>query len=209
MQRIAILAGLSVALAAAPVLSQAQQLASTSKQSHLRAGPDRTYPIVSILPAGAQVVVQGCMQDYRWCDVSFGPQRGWVFAGNLQYPYQSSYAPLPAVAAVVGIGVMAFVLNDYWGDHYRDRTWYRDRDRWVRPYSPVRPHIGPRPPPQAYPQRPPQHAGRPVPPQSHAVPVQPRPQPAAPQRPRPQRNDVRTNSGWDSRHPDAPRVDKP
>jgi hypothetical protein len=51
-------------------------------------------------------------------------------AGNINYYYQNSYVPLSSYGAVLGIGALGFVLNDYWGSHYRGRSFYRDRSRW-------------------------------------------------------------------------------
>lgn len=219
------------ALATVPVAASAQQVVTAVQELHLRAGPDRDYPLVAVLGPGIQVIVQGCLADYRWCDVSHGPTRGWVYGMDLQVPWQNHWEPLPAVAAVVGVGVLAFVLHDYWHDHYRERSWYRDRDRWVRPHPvPARPwpHA---PQPPVY-REPPRHVApvpgyRPVHPPAHGTPrlappnppqprrdrVQPAPAPQraeaapAPGAARPLRNDP--NSGWDSRHPDAPRPDRP
>ena len=177
------MAAAAVALAAAASTAQAQQLAMTVEQANLRAGPDPSYPTVAVVPPGVYVTVQGCLADYRWCDVSFGPERGWVFAANLQYVYENRPVPLPSVGALVGIGVLAFVLNDYWHDHYRGRPWYHDRRYWDRP------HYGGRPSWRDRDGRAQQGADR--------------SEPAG----RVLRNDP--NSGWDSRRPDAPRPDKP
>lgn len=151
---------LALAACVLPLAAAAQQVASTAKPVHLRAGPDRAYPVVAVLPGGAQVVVQGCVADYRWCDVGFGAERGWVYAGNLRYPQGTVYVPLPAAAPAIGVTILYFGIHDYWDLHYRDRPWYPDRDRWVRP----RPH-GARPP-------------RPLPPPVHPAPPPPAVRPA-------------------------------
>jgi uncharacterized protein YraI len=96
----------------------------------MRAGPARDYPVVAVLAGGVEVAVQGCLADYRWCDVVTGDQRGWVFAGNLTYPYQGSQVPVLGYGSAIGLGVLGFTLSDYWGRHYRGRPWYRERDRW-------------------------------------------------------------------------------
>ena len=80
-----------------------------------------------MLARGVQVAVQGCLPDYTWCDVIVGQNRGWLFADAIQYPYQSSMVPLSTYGAVIGIGVLGFAMNDYWGQHYRARPWYRER----------------------------------------------------------------------------------
>lgn len=129
---------LAVAALVAPVAASAQQLAYTAKPVNMRAGPDRVYPVVAVLPPGAQVAVQGCLPDYRWCDVSYGYSRGWVYAGNLNYAYQQGYATFSGIAPYVGVVILGFALNDYWDRHYHDRSWYRERDYWSHRAPPPR-----------------------------------------------------------------------
>jgi len=128
-------------------MAQAQgQLAFTAKMVNVRAGPARDYPIVAVLPPGFQVGVQGCLPDYNWCDVIAGASRGWVYAGNLNYPYQNTYVPVLDYGAIIGIGVLGFVLDDYWGRYYRNRPFYGERHRWSNRPAPA-PRF--RPPPRA------------------------------------------------------------
>jgi uncharacterized protein YraI len=176
-----------LALAATlPVAASAQQVAYTAKAVNLRAGPDRVYPIVAVLPPAVSVVVQGCLSDYRWCDVSYGDDRGWVWAGNLRYPYTNGYVAFPGVAPVIGIAILAFVLDDYWSIHYHDRPFYSYRDRYPHALPPPRPRPPrPLPPPRGVrPPAPPAANVRPILPPPRAVPapgvrpgVQPRVQP--------------------------------
>ncbi|HEY8614523.1 MAG TPA: hypothetical protein VIL69_24945 [Roseomonas sp.] len=55
--------------------------------------------------------------------------------------------PLPQYAPRVGLPVVTFSFGDYWRDHYRDRSWYAERDRWGGP------------PPRAAWREPPPHPG--------------------------------------------------
>ena len=138
----------ALALLAAPSLATAQQTYA-AKDLHLRAGPARDYPVVAVLPSGADLFVQGCLGDYTWCDVSSGPLRGWVYAGNIDYSYQGNWVPILGYGAQLRIGVVTFIIGDYWPTYYRDRPWFRDRDRWMR-----------HPPPRL---RPPPHRPLPLP----------------------------------------------
>jgi uncharacterized protein YraI len=198
-----LVAAAALALGAATA-ADAQQYASTSKDVNLRAGPGRTYPVVAVLPPQMQVLVYGCIPSYTWCDVAAGPDRGWVYAGNLLYDYDNRVVILPSVAAVIGIGIATFIIDDYWRDHYIDRPWWPQRQRWYRPppRPPVREHApGYRPPPpRPHPgpvaphvPRGPQD-GRPMPPPP-AQRVQPPPRPPqaqpAPQQQRPARPERR------------------
>ena len=132
---LAALASALAALALLPARAQAQQLAYVTKEVNLRAGPSSDFPVVAILGAGVTITVEGCMSDYRWCDVSVGPNRGWLYAGNIVYPYQGANVPLLTYGPAIGIGVIAFSVGSYWDDYYRYRPWYPQRQRWIdRPY---------------------------------------------------------------------------
>jgi len=74
--------------------------------------------------------VQGCLSDYTWCDVTFGGNRGWVYAGELAYTYQSRRVPILDYGPRIGLPVITFSLGNYWDHYYRGRSWYHDRDRW-------------------------------------------------------------------------------
>jgi uncharacterized protein YraI len=185
---------LAAALGMMPLEASAQQFAITAKSVNLRAGPGRAYPIVAVLPPNAQVLVHGCLSGYSWCDVSFDIDRGWVYAGNLSYPYQQGYVPFPGIAPVVGIAIVVFILDDYWGTYYPHQPWYGERpvppplihpapQAPPPPIGPA-PQVRPAPPPQVRPAPPPQVRPAPLPPvrpgpQAHPAPpppVQPGPQ---------------------------------
>jgi uncharacterized protein YraI len=127
----------TVALLGLPVGANAE-IAYAAKQVHLRAGPDTDYPVVVTLPAGVALDVQACLSDYRWCDVIAGPDRGWVYAGNIAYPYQGSNVPVLNYGTVIGIGIVAFSLGSYWDSHYMGRPWYPQRPLWMHRQPPPR-----------------------------------------------------------------------
>ncbi len=164
--------GLAAALATLPVLSHAEW-AYTAADADLMAGPAADYPVVIRLGAGLSISVEGCMPDYQWCDVTSGPYRGWMYAGNIVYPYQGTNVPVLTYGAVIGFGIVAFSIGDYWDRHYRARPWYPQRQLWIdrpRPvYAPGYPP-GYRPLPQPVPRtgqtgtRPPQPQTQPQPP---------------------------------------------
>jgi uncharacterized protein YraI len=156
MKYVKVLCAIAAILAVAPVSSYAQQHANLARDANLRAGPSMDYPVVAELPAGMSVWVDGCIDGYRWCDITVGPDRGWVYAGNIIYPYQGGRVPLLNYGAVIGIGIIAFSLGDYWDNHYRTRPWYPQRQHWIdRPRPVMRPDVGrvrllpPRPPPRS------------------------------------------------------------
>ena len=152
-----------------PALAAAQT-ATTAKDVHLRAGPAREYPVVAVLPAGTEVSMQGCLSGYSWCDVIAGAERGWVWARNLDYLYQGAHVPLIPYAGQIGIVVAPFIFFDYWSEHYRNRPWYPDRDRWAHPPRRSPPEIRPPPRPRPAPGVRPPPESQPRPPVAHPAP---------------------------------------
>jgi len=123
--------GLASLLLAIPFAASAQD-AFTARTVNVRAGPDTSYPAVATLGGGAPVEIMGCLDDWSWCDVVFGPNRGWVYAPNLSYVYQGSRVPFYTYAPSFGIPIIAFSLGSYWDHYYRGRSWYGRRDYWER-----------------------------------------------------------------------------
>ena len=122
----------------------AQQEAITSKDVNLRAGPSRDYPVVAGIPEGSSVQVVGCQENYAWCDVITGPDRGWLYSGNLEYPYEGQTVPIIQEGPAIGLPIVTFSVGPYWDNYYRGRPWYTRRSyftarpvpqprAWVRP----------------------------------------------------------------------------
>ena len=165
--------GFSLAVAAA----SPAQTAYTTKTVNLRAGPSRDYPLVARIPGGMPVEVNGCVAGWTWCDVSLWDDRGWVYAGNLEFPYQDRRVVVLYEGPLIGFPIVTFSVGPYWDTYYRGRPWYSRRQYWVH-----------RPPP------------------AHAIrPPRPRPPAVRPPGTRPPRPDVRPPGGRPQPQPQAPR----
>jgi len=140
--------------------------AVTTAAVNLRAGPDRSFPLVSWLQAGTPVTVFGCLNGWHWCDVAFGFNRGWVYGRFLAVPFGGQQVVIMNSGPRIGIPVVTFSVGPYWGAHYRGRPWY---------HQPPPPGFGPPP------GRPPPPPPRPPPPRAPTA----RPPSAAPAPPRP------------------------
>jgi uncharacterized protein YraI len=149
---------LSALVAAMPLIADAQE-ATASKWVNMRAGPARDYPLVASYGPGTPLAVQGCTDGFGWCDV-IGPNgiRGWVYAGNIVYPYQSAEVPVLGYGAMIGLPIVTFAIGSYWGNYYRGRPWYGNMPRWEHHRPPPRPPAF-RPPPPGF--RPPPGGMRP------------------------------------------------
>ena len=123
---------LSVGICLVTLVSVATaQNAMTSDSAGVYAGPDSSYPEVAQLDADTPIQVMGCLDDWSWCDVAFEGNRGWLYSPDITYQYQGGYVPLYSYAPGLGVPVVAFSFDAYWGSHYHDRPWYQQRDQWA------------------------------------------------------------------------------
>jgi uncharacterized protein YraI len=193
------LAVLSLAAAslAFPVLARAADGYVTGNVN-LRAGPDPSYPLIDLIPAGTEIDVLGCTDGWEWCDVIAYGNRGWIAGNYVEYFYQDRPVLLPAYGAQIGIPIITFVISTYWDSHYRGRPFYRERDRWYH-----RPVVRrPPPPPMRHPYRPPVRASN-----DHRPAGNDRPQlPVSPQ-PRPYNDNRQKRPATMQRPPASPRGD--
>jgi uncharacterized protein YraI len=119
----------SSVFAAAPLLAQAEDAYVVADIS-LQAGPDSEYPSITDLAAGTPVSIQGCIDGWTWCDVVAGDDRGWVAGSFLEEDYDNQRVVVTDYGPRIGIPVVAFSLGVYWDQHYRNRNWYGERQRW-------------------------------------------------------------------------------
>jgi uncharacterized protein YraI len=117
-------------VATLPLAAVAQQV-FTLRDVEVFAGPSSEYPPVAELPPGTSVQLAGCLSDWSWCDVLFASDRGWVYAGDLGYPYQGDRVVIIEYGPRLRLPVVTFSLQTYWSAHYSARPWFRERDVWV------------------------------------------------------------------------------
>jgi uncharacterized protein YraI len=124
-------AHLLLAVAAAtvliPVTSFAQQMvmANAVLDLNMRAGPDPVYPVVAVIPINAEVTIYGCNEGRSWCDVQWGPNRGWAYAEYLVI----QTVPVPQVVQAPP-PVVVYQPEPYFTQHYQTQAFYNDRNRF-------------------------------------------------------------------------------
>lgn len=99
---------------------------------NLRAGPSTAYPAVNVVPAGDDVRVFGCLSNRSWCDVDYYGQRGWMSSNYLAFEQRGTRYTGARVVERMAAPTVTFQIGTYWDDHYRDRSFYRDRGRYDR-----------------------------------------------------------------------------
>ncbi|SCB57983.1 Uncharacterized conserved protein YraI [Rhizobium aethiopicum] len=119
-------------LVLAPAIAQAAEGYSTANVN-MRAGPSTRYPAVAVIPAGSSVEIRGCLSNVNWCDVEFYGGRGWVSGQYVQAVYEQRRVYVgPRYYRPLGIPMVTFSVGNYWDRYYRNRDFYRERDRWSR-----------------------------------------------------------------------------
>ncbi|MEJ8572166.1 SH3 domain-containing protein [Microbaculum marinum] len=139
--------------AALPATANASVSAFATGNVNMRTCGSTSCPRVTTVPVGAPVVIYQCTSGYGWCDTQYGGYRGWVSGRYLQAnaPGYSSPSPLPAIGALLGIGIIgaAIANNNYYNYNpypYYYPGWrppYNYRPYPYRPY-PVKPWTPPR-----------------------------------------------------------------
>lgn len=129
MKRFVILAAFLLAAAATPAWSQSFFGYATAN-ANLRAGPATGYPRVATVPAGARLQIFGCLDGWYWCDVAWGPERGWMSSGLIASDFGGSRVVVYDNGPRLGLPFVTFSLGLYWDNYYRNRYWYRQRSHW-------------------------------------------------------------------------------
>ncbi|MCT7377309.1 SH3 domain-containing protein [Chelativorans salis] len=106
--------------------------AFTITDVNMRAGPSTRFPRITTLPAGVATTVYGCTRSWDWCDTGWRGLRGWVSAHYLESLYDDRRVIVPDYGRTIGLPIITFEFGTYWDRWYRDRPWYRERDRWRR-----------------------------------------------------------------------------
>jgi uncharacterized protein YraI len=127
-----LLALATAALVTVPAASALAYNAVTTAPVNMRTGPDLAYPPIIVIPPNAPVTVFGCLNGWLWCDVVWGPHRGWVAGSYLAATWQNRPVPWAYAAPRYNVPIITFQFGTYWDSHYRNRAWYQRRDHWSR-----------------------------------------------------------------------------
>ena len=124
----------------------AGQTAITTHAVTVRAGPDRHFPSVTWLLNGASVTVTGCVENWRWCDVTAGRDRGWVYSRYLAVPSGGRTVTIMAGGPTLGLPTVEFAIGPYWSSNYQGRPWFGNQPYWENRWQRRPPQSAWRPP---------------------------------------------------------------
>lgn len=123
-------ASFGVILLSTVVLGGRATAQTASDEITMYAGPGDRFPVVTTVARDSTLDVRGCVEGYRWCDVAWQNNRGWVLAERVTYPFQDRDASIRDLGDRLDIPVVGFSFGSYWDDFYTGQPWYGERERW-------------------------------------------------------------------------------
>ena len=120
----------AIALLACAGSALAQSSVQIQWDTAIYSGPGETYPAVGYVESGRNVSLYGCLNDYAWCEVSNGYDRGWIDADALGVYRNNQVYNLYSSRSWYTYPIVSFIFTDYWRSHYYNRPWYHDRSRY-------------------------------------------------------------------------------
>ncbi len=82
----------AMALVAAPALADVTATAVTDL--NVRAGPGPQHAVRTVIDGGADASLEGCLENSKWCKVSFGGESGWAYGEYLTASMGDNWVPI-------------------------------------------------------------------------------------------------------------------
>ena len=80
---------------------------------NLRAGPGPKFEVVDVIEQKDKADVLGCLEDSKWCKVSYNGQQGWAYGEYLTAGLdQSSMTPVVAEEMKVTVGEVIYEVDE-------------------------------------------------------------------------------------------------
>jgi uncharacterized protein YraI len=124
-------------LAGLPFTARADALRGyTDASVDLLAGPGLSYPAVSHVADNANVDIFGCVNGFRWCDVAWNGNRGWIDGRFLDSVYKDHHVNIIEYGPQADVPVVTFEQKSYWDSYYHDRPFYTEDRYWRETTTP-------------------------------------------------------------------------
>lgn len=76
-----VVAAFILVFAALSVHAEEESVVGYSNAStYLHTGPGQVFPVLTHVPAGTNMSITGCSGNFRWCEVSWNTNHGWIEA---------------------------------------------------------------------------------------------------------------------------------
>src|SRR5918994_3429757 len=95
---------------AVPALAAAQTAVVTT-DLNMREGPGPDHPIITAMPQGEAVEIEGCLETMSWCQVSWNGQTGWAYADYLAMEVAGSRVVVREARPQVEIPIVSDVVG--------------------------------------------------------------------------------------------------
>lgn len=101
------LVALSCIAATGPALAQAASATATA-DLNIRSGPGPQFESIGFIAAGDSAEVEGCLEDSKWCQVSYDGVTGWSYSDYLTADLSGEAVVLTERYVDVGLPVVQF-----------------------------------------------------------------------------------------------------
>ncbi|GGD31353.1 hypothetical protein GCM10011335_37980 [Aureimonas glaciei] len=86
----------------------AQTAVTATTDLNVRAGPGPQYQVVGAIPADGSATIEGCLENSKWCRVSFDGQAGWAYSDYLTTDFSGQRVIITERRADVGVPVATY-----------------------------------------------------------------------------------------------------
>jgi uncharacterized protein YraI len=80
-----------------PCAALAATLAVATADLNIRSGPGPEYPVIGVIGLNGEATIDSCIQDSRWCQITYRGQPGWVYTQYMQVIGRSAAAPATVI----------------------------------------------------------------------------------------------------------------
>jgi uncharacterized protein YraI len=126
MRYMVLLAGMLFMLLA-PCAAQAARDGIVLEHTGLRAGPDKSYPLLLDLRRGDRVEVLGCVRGWKWCEVVAGGLHGFAVGKRIGADYYGQDVQVAYYGYKLELPYVMFQEQPYWTQYYANRDFYQRR----------------------------------------------------------------------------------
>jgi len=97
-----------MAAAIVPNATCAAASATALSDLNIRSGPGPDFPVIGFIAASGRTIIDGCLQDSWWCQVTHNGIRGWAYSQYLRTDMPTATIALAQQRAALGIPTIVY-----------------------------------------------------------------------------------------------------